>query len=180
MILNAVSVAAFFADTVSKAPVVIHCQQAASEPFWRTLLQIFQIVIPVAGGVLIAWMAFRWNSTKDHDRWILDQKKAEWRETLDAIKVCEDFLPLTGGNKEEILPEVRMEALEKIRRVQQLFFDRLFVDHSALGQVYSKWNDVNDMIGKTEAVGRLEYTSAYIGLVEFTRRAARRDLGVAD
>jgi hypothetical protein len=130
-------------------------------------------------------MAFRWNAQKDHRRWILDQKKAEWREILDAIKVCEDFLPLTGKmltgmNVDGTPTEVRNDAYQRTRRVQQLFYDRLFVDNSALKRVLSEWNRVNEMIMTEEDVPSLDYTSAYIALVELARRAARKDLEVPD
>jgi hypothetical protein len=183
MILHAASFAAFFVDQLAQAPVQIQCvQQASSESWVKWLLQFALSIIPVAGGVWIAWMAFRWNTKKEHQRWVFDQKKAEWREILDAIKECEDYLLLTDTsiNREEIEAGLKYEALQRTRKVQQLFYDRLFVDRYALGQVLSRWNDVNKMICAEENGPSMEYTSAYIGLVDFTRRAARKDLGVPD
>ena len=176
---------AVFVDQAQQTPIVVQCARNAREAQWRALVQIAQTIIPVAGGVLIAWMAFQWNSRREHNRWILDQKKLEWRELLDAIKVCEDFLPLTSTalvdmGREEIPAGVKSDAYERTRRVQQLFYDRLFVDRSALEQVLSKWNDVNEMIRAEKKASASEYTSAYIGLVGFARRIARKDLGVPD
>jgi hypothetical protein len=185
MMLHIAAMAAFFVDQVQQAPVMVQCAQAAPEKWWRPLSQFAQTIIPVFGGVWIAWMAFRWNSEKERARWVLDQKKAEWREILEAIKVCEDFLPLTSTTlasrkREETPPEVMSDAYQRTRRVQQLFYDRLFVDRIALGLVLSKWNAVNQMIRAGENPQGLEYTSAYIELVDFTRRVAREDLGVRD
>jgi threonine/homoserine/homoserine lactone efflux protein len=62
------------------------------------ILQVAQTVIPVAGGVLIAWMAFRWNSKKEHQQWIRDQKKVEWKELLVKVSAIEEIIPgITSG-----------------------------------------------------------------------------------
>jgi hypothetical protein len=94
MIIHVASMAAVFVDQLSQAPVVILCAQAAPEPLWKSLLQIAQIIIPVAGGVLIAWMAFRWNSRKEHAQWIRDRRRAEWKELLVKIAEIEHEIPI--------------------------------------------------------------------------------------
>jgi hypothetical protein len=83
MILHLASTAAFFVDQVQQAPVQVQCiQQAAPESWAKWLLQFALSAVPVAGGVGIALWSFHATSKKDHERWILDQKKAEWQELL--------------------------------------------------------------------------------------------------
>jgi len=85
MILHAASIAAIFVDQAQQPQCVFQCAQSASESWVKWLLPTGQTIFPVAGGVLIAWIAFRWNKNKEHEQWVRDQKKAEWRELLCSI-----------------------------------------------------------------------------------------------
>ena len=73
----------------------------APDPWWKWT---FQSVIPVAGGTLIAVWSFvqnrkteeqQWNRNQHaaHEQWILDQKKAEWRELLKVTSDIENAIP---------------------------------------------------------------------------------------
>lgn len=183
MVFHTAGLVATFVDQMQQGPVVVQCAQATPESWVKSLLPTFvQTVVSLASitaGVWIALWSFRASGKREHERWVLDQKKAEWREILEAIKVCEDYLPITGVIQEEIPVGVKKDAYQRTRRVQQLFYDRMFVDHSALSEVLAKWNSVNEMI-QMEELSQSNYTSAYIGLVEFTRRVARKDLKVLD
>ncbi len=101
MILHAAGMAMSLLETVSQAPVVLQCPQAAPEPSWKWFVQS---VIPVAGGTLIAVWSFvqnrrseqkQWerNQKATHDQWIRDQKKAEWRELLETASEIETVIP---------------------------------------------------------------------------------------
>jgi len=81
MVVRAIGIAKFLLDTVSQAPVIVQVPQTAPEPWWKWLLQT---VGPVAGGVWIAWLGSTWNKKRQHEEWIRDRKKEEWRELLKA------------------------------------------------------------------------------------------------
>jgi hypothetical protein len=109
MITHAVSMATLFVDQVSQAPVVVRCTQAPPELWWKWLAQsLFQVllsIIPVAGGVWIALWSFRrtrelteWSfqatAEKEHERWVLDQRRAEWRELLFGLsETFREYMP---------------------------------------------------------------------------------------
>jgi hypothetical protein len=184
MILHAASIAAFFVDQLAQAPVQIQCvQQASSESWMKWLLPtIVQTVISLASitaGVLIAVWSFRKNRQTEHERWILDQKKAEWAELLDAINDCQDALPLVdllAGSapvNESIIP-----AYKKVLRLQQILFDRLFIGKSTLEPIMSAWFDVSEKAKMAMGGHVIEYTVAYAVFVDKVRGAARKDLGI--
>jgi hypothetical protein len=184
MILHAASIAAFFVDQLAQAPVQIQCvQQASSESWMKWLLPtIVQTVISLASitaGVLIAVWSFRKNRQTEHERWILDQKKAEWAELLDAINDCQDALPLVdllAGSapvNESIIP-----AYKKVLRLQQILFDRLFIGKSTLEPIMSAWFDVSEKAKMAMGGHVIEYTVAYAVFVGKVRGAARKDLGI--
>jgi hypothetical protein len=80
MILHADSMAALFVDQLTQVPVVVQCAQTpGQDPLWARLLFA---AIPSILALGIAWLVFRWNGRTDHKRWILDQKKAEWKDLL--------------------------------------------------------------------------------------------------
>jgi hypothetical protein len=92
MILHAASIAAFFADQIAQAPVVVQCVQAAPEPMLKWLLPtIVQTVISLASisaGVLIAVWSFRKNRQTEHEQWVRNQK-AEHEQWVRDQKITE-------------------------------------------------------------------------------------------
>jgi hypothetical protein len=82
MAFDAAAMMAVFVNQMAQAPVAVQCTQAAQESWVKWLLQFALSIVPVAGGVGIAIWSFRATSRRDHERWVLDQKKAEWREML--------------------------------------------------------------------------------------------------
>lgn len=82
-----------------------------------TILEFTQIVVPVAGGVWIAWMAFRWNRQKEHQQWVLDQKKAEWKALLIQVAEIEHQIPVivTGVPDHRNLESSIMKILPLLR-----------------------------------------------------------------
>jgi hypothetical protein len=117
MVLHATGLVALFVDTVQQAPIVVQCAQAVPEPLWKSLLQIGQIIVPVVGGVLIAWMAFRWNSRKEHERWILDQKKAEWSSLLRSVANVYQITYLVNGWNRKIVDRIVSELEPALKEV---------------------------------------------------------------
>ena len=90
MILHAASIAAFFVDQLEQAPVQIQCvQQAATESWLKQWIPTTVSLLSIGVGVWIARWSFRVSSEREHEQWILDQKKAEWKNLLSEIAACE-------------------------------------------------------------------------------------------
>jgi hypothetical protein len=94
MILQIATSAAFLVNQAQQAPIVMQCApNAGQDPLWSRLLVT---AIPSLLALGIAWMAFRWNSQKDKERWVLDQKKAEWKELFESLSgIFSDCFPLS-------------------------------------------------------------------------------------
>lgn len=162
----------------------IQCvQQAVPESWVKLLPTVVQTVVSlasIAAGVSIAVWSFRKNRQVEHEQWVRDQKKAEWRELLEAVKACERDLALISIPGKAIPDSAKSDAYQRARRVQMLFYDRLFIDDFALIGVLSKWVKISDWINMPDENRLLsaEYTSAFTGLLEELRKSARKDLGV--
>jgi hypothetical protein len=94
MILHTADKVAFFMYQVAELRFAVHFAQTAPDPEWKSILQIAQGIIPVAGGVWIAWMAFGWNKKETHRQWVRDQSKAEWKEILVKVAGIEHDVPV--------------------------------------------------------------------------------------
>lgn len=91
MIFSLASMIAVFADTVAQAPVVVQCSpNPAQDP---VSVRLVLASIPSVFALGIAWMAFRWNRRNESDRWVLDQRKLEWRNLLDSLNSIEEAIP---------------------------------------------------------------------------------------
>jgi hypothetical protein len=184
MILHFASTAVHFADQLAQAPVQIQCMQEAAPESWLKLWlpTIVQTVVSLASittGVWIALWSFHMTGKRDHFRWMLDQKKAEWREILIAINACRDSLPLTALLQVQQIAEssVAREAYEKVLKAQQTIFDRLFIDALAIDPVVSGWENINGKAKKADLVNADDFANAYLAFVNQVRNAARKDLG---
>jgi hypothetical protein len=105
MILHAASFVAFFVTQAQQAQCVVQCIPSVPGAWWDRLLQflpqLIVSVIPVAGGVWIAIWSLRAMSKRDHERWILDQKKAEWKELLKKAAEIERTLPVVSMTRKD-------------------------------------------------------------------------------
>jgi len=120
------------------AAMVAVLANQATAPLWKYLLQIAQIIIPVAGGVLIAWIAFCWNSKKEHKHWIRDQELGEWRELISVVASVEDLIPVL------IDEELDLDALKQaILRVIPYLRNRLFINEDLREIGFGEeWNEL--------------------------------------
>ncbi|MGB7984846.1 MAG: hypothetical protein WCF54_06770 [Terracidiphilus sp.] len=131
MILHAASIAAFFVDQLTQTPVQIQCvQQSMPESWLKSLLPtIVQTVISltsIAAGVCIAVASFRANKKTEHEKWIRDQKKAEWKELLIKVAGIEEIIPIISTG----LPDYK--PLENaVLAILPLLRSNIFI-HSAL------------------------------------------------
>ena len=142
MILHAVSIAAFFVDQLAQAPVVVQCVVPPNaDPGWKQWIPTAVSLLSVGIGLWIAnrtirnarelteW-SFRATSEKDHKRWLLDLKRAEWSVLLRGVANVfhiTNFTTLNGWNGKianRIATELE-QALEEISiaRANCIFLD---------------------------------------------------------
>jgi hypothetical protein len=173
MILHAVSIAAFLMDQLAQAPVQIQCvSNAGQDPIGVRLL--FDAV-PSIFALGIAALVFYWNGGREHKRWVLDQKKAEWKELFSAIsEIQKEFFPiyemefLTIGNEEKMakllaykwneIEDFKEKASKDIPSMPKL------IENSALKQLYPS------MKGYQTGPDYRDPRSVYCGIVDECKR----------
>lgn len=93
------------------------------------------------GGV---WIASRLTSSREHRRWVLDNKKLEWRELIDEMQVCfnrmvyafQDFNVISGADDSND-PEAGMRKGYRILR------NRIFIaDAIAEHKIMEQWQEL--------------------------------------
>jgi hypothetical protein len=112
MILHAVSMVAVFVD---QAQCVAQCAAGAVQStIW---LRLLVVVLPSVLALGVAWFAFWLNSRWNHEQWILDQKKAEWKELLIKIAEIEHEIPIliTGLPDHQKLEPMVLSILPPLR-----------------------------------------------------------------
>jgi hypothetical protein len=175
MILHAASIMAVFVDHAPQAQYTAQCAQAAPWTWWERLLQflpqLIVSVIPVAGGVWIAnrsftktkelteW-SFRATSERDHERWILDQKKAEWSAILSSLTAADVKLPHVFSNVE--WSTMSDEMLQDIRNVLPVMRNAIFVrDVLEQEKVIDGFRDF-----VSEAAEKIKTIKDFIGIID--------------
>jgi len=74
----------------------VFVEQAGQDPLWARLAFA---AIPSVFALGIAWLVFRLHRGWDRKRWVLDQKKAEWKEILVKVAAIEETIPcITAGS----------------------------------------------------------------------------------
>jgi hypothetical protein len=111
MILHAASMAAFFMNLAQLAQCVV---QSAHCAIW---MQLLVSALPSFLALGIAWFAFWLNSRWNRKQWILDQKKAEWKELLIKIAEIEHEIPIliTGLPDHQKLEPIVLSILPPLR-----------------------------------------------------------------
>jgi hypothetical protein len=103
-------IGAFLLDAVEQAPVIVQYQQSAPQPEWKWWIGALAPWIgPLFSGavsIYVAWRVFRWQGEKDRRQWLLDQKKAEWRELLKC--------------NAEIQRVLRMDSMSRLDRAREI------------------------------------------------------------
>jgi hypothetical protein len=99
MILHAASIAAFFVDQLAQAPVQIQCVQQAAPESWLkwllpTIVQTVISLLSIFAGVAIAVRSFQANRKTEHEQWVRDQKKTEWKELLKSVAEFGNIVPV--------------------------------------------------------------------------------------
>ena len=91
-------IAALFVDQLAPAPVQIQCVQQSMPESWLkwllpTIVQTVVSLLSIFAGVAIAVRSFQANRKTEHEQWVRDQKKAEWKEIVEALNKCHPYLP---------------------------------------------------------------------------------------
>jgi len=188
MILHVVSISAFFVDQLGPAPVVANCAQATSGTDWKWWVSALAPWIgPLLAGVVslfVAWKLFRWQGEKEHNSWVREQKKAEYRELVDllydAITVVVRERPCLAPPKD---PQLLNNAVQKLARV---FEDRFFIAKRLRESgAYEQWLEMKQMIYYdpdlyAETPQNLRYSKEGFGLKETALRAKLIELANTD
>jgi hypothetical protein len=188
MILHAASTVAFFVDQLGTAPVMANCAQSAPGPDWKWWVSALAPWIgPLLSGMVsiyVAWRVFRWQGEKEHNSWVRDQKKAEYRELVDllydAITVVVRERPCLAPPKD---PQLLNNAVQKLARV---FEDRFFiVKRLRESGAYEQWLEMKQMIYydpdlHAETPQNLHYSKTGLWLKETELRAKLIELANAD
>jgi hypothetical protein len=86
MVHPSAAMTTFLANIVSQAPVIVQCPQPAPDSWLKwllpTIVQTVVSLLSIGAGVAIAVWSFRKNHQSEHEQWVRDQKRAEWRELL--------------------------------------------------------------------------------------------------
>jgi hypothetical protein len=121
MALHAAAMMAVFVDQMAQAPVVVNCAQVVPEPQWKWWVSaLAPWVGPLLSGMVsiyVAWRVFGWQNKKDRKQWILDQKKAEWKELISEIAKIEVQIPvvITGIPDHKDLESIVLGILPLLR-----------------------------------------------------------------
>jgi len=184
MILHAVSMVAFFVDQVQQAKCIVQCVQAATQD--PLLARLLIAALPSVLALGVAWFAFWLNRRWDHNRWLLDQKKAEWRELLDVASDCQIPLHIASTPTDKLAAgehAIVTDAELKLLKIDQLLDDRIFIDQSILGPLRSKWREAREMASDGSDSSSDEIAGGHTLLlhsifIKALREAANKDLEI--
>ena len=74
-------------------------QLQSQDALWSRLLIA---ALPSVLALGIAWIAFLWNRNNEYDRWVLDNKKAEWQTLISHAANVELLMPSVAIGKVQI------------------------------------------------------------------------------
>jgi hypothetical protein len=128
-------------------------------------------------------MAFRWNTKEEHRRWVLDQKKAEWRELLDMLNADKPHITSLSKSHHNEPIEIQFDTAQWVHNVNKIFMDRLFIDENIIRPLQSHWLNIKARAQagqEGDIVARKEATLEFLILVEEIREAAKKDMNAQD
>jgi hypothetical protein len=151
MILHAASIAAFFVDRLAQAPVQIQCVQQSTPESWvkwllPTIVQTVISLLSIFAGVAIAVRSFQANRKTEHEQWVRDQKKAEWKEIVEALNKCRMYLPQVYHQHsfdQESVALLGFDPESEARELESLFNSRLFINSDlSLSGIDKAWEEI--------------------------------------
>lgn len=91
--------------------------------------------------VITAWITSKLISSREHQRWILDNKKLEWRELVDEMHECFDRMANFHNRTEASIPRSEVDA--SIRHGFRILRNRIFVaDTITQNKIMEKWEEL--------------------------------------
>jgi hypothetical protein len=146
MILHSSGMLAFLLEKPAQTPAQLQCLlQTPSDPWWKWLLQLVLSIVPVAGGVWIAMWSFRATSRRDHEQWLADNKKGEWRKLISLAAQIEYHMPSVAIGGDLVKAVKGNELEEHLRLFTQAALECVFAG-SVLGEggLYEKLVDLRE------------------------------------
>jgi hypothetical protein len=198
MILHAASMTALFVDQVTQAPAVVQCVLPANaDPGLKQWIQPILNLVSILAVVGIAIFSFGATSRKEHRRWLLDQKKAEWKELIKTASEIESVIPLTlriqeGYDSASMFLPQKIAQLSGIRESCLFLGDILhrkenldaFSEFTTLAALVSEnlqgFNSQTETNPDVRQLNRTQYKGihdAYLKFCSHLRTEAQRDLG---
>jgi hypothetical protein len=163
MIHPIVSIAAFFVDQLSQAPVQVQCILPPNpDPGLKQWIPTAVSLLSVGIGLWIAnrtirnarelteW-SFRATSERDHERWILDQKKAEWGKLFtEFTEVKKEFLPIYKDEKTAQSFVDQWDEMEQ--RIDYIAMPFIFIAQKLIDiEFYQLWQGFKEKASKDNA-----------------------------
>jgi hypothetical protein len=210
MILHAASIAAYFVDQLEQAPVQIQCvQQTTPESWLKQWIPTAISILSVGIGVWIADRSIRKNreltlwsfnatSARDHERWVLDQKQAEWRELLVGLsETFREYMPpymsddtaerfiQDVGNIQRSTDRVTMPFIFIAQYLEdQKFYSRIEEFKTLMleqGEIMQSTLVYNHFPGQANSALQSAYDPVvrnYDEIIKFIRRMAEKDMAL--
>jgi hypothetical protein len=164
MIFHAASLAALFFQQAQQAPVVAQCVLPLNTA--PGLNQWIQPVLNLASILAVAGIAiwfFGATGRKEHRQWILDRKKAEWKDLLTRIAEIEHEIPVVRKDMPESLnfEAAVMGVLPRLRGM--LFVYQSLKSSGFIGKWHSFAVHVSEKFMPEIDQLRMEYAAPYRG-----------------
>ena len=200
MILHAASIAAFFVQQAPQPQCIVKCVQGAPDSWLKWLLPtIVQTVVSLASitaGVVIAVWSLHATSHRDHKRWVLDQKRAEWKELLVGLsETFREYMPpymsdetaqkfiQDVGNIQRRTDRVTMPFIFIAQYLEDQKFHSRIEEFRALmveqGEIMQDILVYNHFPGQANSVLQDAYdliVENYDEIIKFTRGVAEKDM----
>jgi len=122
--LHIVSISTLLVDQAEQLPCVIQCIPSADPD--SLLVRLLFAAIPSIFALGIAWLVFVWNGGREDKRWLLDQKKAEWKELIEHVTEIRRAFP-SGPNKFKSIDIMMEEFQPAIRELKKCRSRCLFI-----------------------------------------------------
>jgi hypothetical protein len=134
--ISVASMIGVLTDQIGPAPVVVQCAPALDKgSIWAQLLIAS---LPSVLALIVAWFAFWLNSRGERNRWVLDQKKAEWKELLAFAAEVERFTPSVAVGSELIGTVHDPLFRDHLREMTRAVLKSLFIASDKAEKIYSR------------------------------------------
>jgi hypothetical protein len=195
---------AIYLDTIPQVPAIVPCLQNTPEPEWRFWVgAIAPWVGPILSGfvsIYVAWKVFRWQGRKDHQQWVLENKKREWQELISLAAEIEKHMPSVGIGNESIAAVKGSSLDQHLRNMteatlrcifiasaadRQRIYDQLVQVQVAKDQAHTNMVAYEQSPSLATQQGRprpleiaLEFRSKFAGVWNDVHAMATKDLGI--